>query len=303
LSLSKEAKESLEAFRRSVEQRAADAADAAGAQRADDAKRTEQIPLFEAVFYDVQPKDDQHTMEHPFFALGKRADKKVRTFVDAHGRKTTVTPSHTGLATIYDKDLLHFVVSHLMHAKNNDDPIAPRVRIVANDLLEFAKRGDGADSYKRLIPALDRLAGTRIKTEIETNGKVITKAFGWIDGYEVISAKNGKLYEFTVTLPPWVYNAILGDEVLSIGRDYFDLGPLERRLYELARKHLGRQSEWKIAIDKLKAKAVGENGTVKRFRFELRGVIAKGGIPGFQITLTDADLVIFTRASQALPTP
>jgi len=268
-----------------------------------DAKRTAQMPLFDAVFYGVQPKDDQHTMEHPFFALGKRPDKKVRTFVDAHGRKTTITPSHTGLATMYDKDLLHFVVSHLMHAKNNDEPIGPRVRIVSNDLLEFAKRGDGSASYKGLIPALDRLRGTSIKTEIETNGKVITEAFGWIDGYQVIAEKSGKLFEFSVTLPPWVYNAILGDEVLSIGRDYFDLGPLERRLYELARKHLGKQAEWKIGLARLKTKAVGENGTVKGFKRDLKAVMAKG-LPSVEIALTDADIVIFTtRAKKALRSP
>ena len=126
--------------------------------------------------------------------------------------------------------------------------------------MAFAQRGDGATQYRRLIPALDRLQETQIKTEIETNGKIITKAFGWIDGYEVISGRDGKLHEFAVTLPPWVYNAILGDEVLSIGRDYFTLPPFERRLYELARKHLGKQAEWKIGLAKLKAKTVGDPG-------------------------------------------
>lgn len=279
----------------------------AGAERdalraTEEAQRNAQLPLFEAVFYDVQPKDDQHTMEHPFFALGKRADKKVRMFEDSAGRKTTLTPSHIGLATIYDKDLLHFVVSHLMHAKNNDEPIAPRVRILSKDLLDFAKRGDGGKSYKQLQPALQRLRGTEIRTEIVTNGKRTTKGFGWIDDYEIVSERDGKIYEFTVTLPPWVYNAVLGDEVLSIGRDYFDLGPLERRLYELCRKHLGKQAEWKIGLARLKAKAVGEGGTLKEFRRNMRAVIEKG-LPGFDIALTGADIIVVGRAAKPLPAP
>jgi plasmid replication initiation protein len=154
-------------------------------------------------------------------------------------------------------------------------------------------------SSRNAATARTAIGGTRIKTEIETNGKVITEAFGWIDGYQVITEKSGTLLEFSVTLPPWVYNAILGDEVLSIGRDYFDLGPLERRLYELARKHLGRQAEWKIAIAKLKAKAVGDGGTLRDFRYNLRA-IAERGLPGFQIELSERDIVTFQRVPKAL---
>jgi plasmid replication initiation protein len=40
-----------------------------------------------------------------------------------------------------------------------------------------------------------------------------------------------------------LYNAILAREVLTLNRDYFRLdGGLERRIYELARKHCGRQA-------------------------------------------------------------
>ena len=260
-----------------------------------------QLSLFvEAFASDVNPKDDQHTMEHPMFALGKRADKKTRTFSDARGRKTTVTPSHTGLATIYDKDLLLFVISHLMRAKNAGEPISPSVRIVSSQYLKFAHRGDGADDYKRVIPALDRLQGTQIKTEIETNGKRSIDAFGWISGYSVVTERNGKLYEFTVHLPPWVYNAILGDEVLSIGEDYFDLGPLERRLYEIGRKHLGKQAEWKISIAKLKAKAIGEAGELREFRRNLKPIVERG-LPGLNLRLDGDDVHFRPAGPGALP--
>jgi plasmid replication initiation protein len=53
-----------------------------------------------------------------------------------------------------------------------------------------------------------------------------------------------------VSLNEWLYNAILAREVLTLNRDSFRLdGGLERRIYELARKHCGSQAKWTIGID------------------------------------------------------
>ena len=46
-----------------------------------------------------------------------------------------------------------------------------------------------------------------------------------------------------------------GHEVLTLHRDYFRLRkPLERRMYELARKHCGKQDEWSISLELLRKK-------------------------------------------------
>ena len=43
--------------------------------------------------------------------------------------------------------------------------------------------------------------------------------------------------------------------MLTITRDYFELeSGIARRLYELARKHVGAQPQWRIGLDKLAAK-------------------------------------------------
>jgi plasmid replication initiation protein len=58
-----------------------------------------------------------------------------------------------------------------------------------------------------------------------------------------------------VTLSDWVFNAINAREVLTLHRNYFRLRkPLERRLYEIARKHCGQAREWRIGLAKLKVK-------------------------------------------------
>jgi plasmid replication initiation protein len=52
-----------------------------------------------------------------------------------------------------------------------------------------------------------------------------------------------------VTLSEWLYNAVAAREVLTLNRDYFRLGgALERRLYEVARKHCGRQAKWIVGV-------------------------------------------------------
>ena len=61
--------------------------------------------------------------------------------------------------------------------------------------------------------------------------------------------------EIRITLSDWVFNAVVGREVLTLHRDYFRLRkPLERRMYELARKHCGKQDEWAISLELLKKK-------------------------------------------------
>ena len=56
-----------------------------------------------------------------------------------------------------------------------------RLRVTAHDLLVATNRNTGGIIYERLEDALDRLAGTRIKTNIATGDEVSTQNFGLID--------------------------------------------------------------------------------------------------------------------------
>jgi Replication initiator protein A len=47
-----------------------------------------------------------------------------------------------------------------------------------------------------------------------------------------------------------LFNTVLGREVLTLSRDYFRIsGGLERRLYEMARKHYCHQTKWRISLN------------------------------------------------------
>jgi hypothetical protein len=79
---------------------------------------------------------------------------------------------------------------------------------------------------------------------------------------------------------------------------------LERRLYEIARKHCGSSPEWKIGLEKLKRKC-GSHSTDKEFRRLLSNIVAEdqahGHMPDYAIAL-DGELVIF-RSRGSVPAP
>ena len=66
---------------------------------------------------------------------------------------------------------------------NHGQAVSRTVSITAHDLLKFTNRSTSGRGYYLLEQALDRLAGTRIKTSIATGkpARRRTKAFGLID--------------------------------------------------------------------------------------------------------------------------
>lgn len=96
-----------------------------------------------------------------------------------------------------------------------------------------------------------------------------------------------------VVLSDWFMRAIEANEVVSISEDYFRLRrPLERRIYEIARKHFGNQKRWHIKLANLQDKT-GSNAPLKKFRLNIRQIIENDHLPFYQLELTADDLVIF----------
>jgi plasmid replication initiation protein len=128
---------------------------------------------------DAIPKDDMGSMEHPIFSLATKPDRSVRNY--DHNRVTvTVTPSVLGLATIHDKDVLIYSISQLVAKMNAGQPLNKTLHLKAHDLLVSTNRNTDGRGYQQLEAALDRLSGTRIKTNIKTNGEAIKEGFGLV---------------------------------------------------------------------------------------------------------------------------
>ena len=243
---------------------------------------------------DVVPKDDTASMEHPLFSLATKPD--MRHLIYKNGtNKLEITPSGRGLPTIFDKDILIFCISQLMHKKNRGEKIGKRVRFSARELLVATNRPTNNLGYNRLEQAFQRLRGTTFTTNIETGNRIETRIFGLIDegGFVRTADERFRLDYCEIVLSDWLMRAIEANEVVSISNDYFRLRrPLERRLYEIGRKHCGGQKKWHIGLAKLQEKT-GSNAPLKKFRLNLRQIIADDHTPFYRMELTEDDLVIF----------
>jgi plasmid replication initiation protein len=253
--------------------------------------------FFIADLVDWALKDDRHSMEHPMFSLSKNPDHRVRHY-QHNGNSITIKPGADGMATIWDKDVLIYAVSQLVEGMNQGRDINRTVRVTAYDLLVTTNRYTGGRDYDLLVDAFNRLKGTVINTDIVTNGVRQRAGFGLIDNWKIIERvpANGRMAAVEVTLNEWLFNAIMAREVLTLNRDYFRLdGGLERRLYELARKHCGRQDSWPVSLELLHKKS-GSIDLLRRFRAAIKRIAAEKMLPDYLTTYdAEADRVTFTR--------
>lgn len=237
---------------------------------------------------DAVPKDDMASMEHPVFSLSTKPDTRLRQY-EHNGTSVQIAPSVLGLATIHDKDILIYCISQMIAKINRGEQPGRTVRLKAYDLLVATNRETSGDGYRRLKEAYERLAGTRITTDILTNGERVVSGFGLIDAWEirVKDPHTARMVEIEVTLSKWMFNAILGKEVLTISRDYFRLRkPLERRVYEIARKHCGQQKEWSISLMNLQKKC-GSKGDIREFRRMARDLAQHDHLPDYSVKFND----------------
>lgn len=163
------------------------------------------------------------------------------------GQWITIHPSGCGLTTIFDKGFLLYAGSLLMERINRVEMPSPRIAFNAHDLLVNTNRQTSGRGYELLHAALLRLRGTTIETNVLTNNVEQERGFGIINEFNIVrkTRPKGRMLQVEIELSNWFYNALIGKEVLSISRDYFRLRrPMERRLYELARKHCGKQEKW-----------------------------------------------------------
>ncbi|MEO1019009.1 MAG: replication initiator protein A, partial [Pseudomonadota bacterium] len=233
-----------------------------------------QVDIFLDSILDAPVKDERALMEFPFFALTKRA--RTTPFVYDDGAvRIEIQPGHKGIATIWDKDVLIYCASIINDRIERRLPVEPKLRFSAYEFLKLTSRSTSARGYDLFLDALDRLQSTAVKTTITSGHEEIQerRGFSWIDKYRVITrkTKTGRRIMIAVelTINEWLWRALVENRrVLTINRDYFHLSMgLERRLYELARKHCGYQEAWRIGLARL-AEKCGSSRGLKQFKSE-----------------------------------
>jgi len=266
----------------------------------------DQIDLFVCDLFDVSFKDDLESMSAPLYSLSNTAAKVQEHEIDKHIRvyeddrvKIKVTPGlEVGHATIHDKDVIIYCMSHLMAAKNRNEPIGKDVLLIAHDLLMTTNRTGkrpkpSADDYDRLLAALRRLKHTNIEIVLK-NEKSETKrirSFNLLDDFDVVRTddkKDGRMLSIKLELPSVLLESLEDPKnFATINPDYFKIrAALDRRLYELANRHCHNQKKWPIRIENLHKRS-GSVENLIGFRKQLNKRITANLIPDYKLTLVD----------------
>jgi len=258
--------------------------------------------MFVCDIVDAAPKADMGSMEHPVFSLSTKPDMKVREYRNGD-TFIKVSPSAKGLATVHDRDVLIYCISQCMAAINEGRKVNRTLKFTAHDMLVATNRQTSGRGYELLKDTLRRLQGTQVETNIKQGGTEKFSVFGLIDKAEVVrETRDGKMQEIEITLSDWVYDAIENNNVLTLNKQYFQLRkPIERRLYELARKHCGKQAKWDIYLDNL-ARKTGSTSSKKEFKRMISKVVIDNArddyIPEYTFTLAGDLLTVRLKPNQ-----
>lgn len=243
------------------------------------------------LYGDIQ--GEQTVAEFPFFALTKRAQMQPMTF-ESDTARIEINPSKTGVATIYDKEILLYIASLMVERLENGEAVDRTLSFTANDLFRMTGTNASARSYTSLKASLSRLQGTQIITNIETGGEGSDSAFSWLLKADIKYTKfpNGerRVKHVEVMLCDWLHRAILTDRrIAAYHDDFFKLGPIERRLYELAKFNCVDGNRFETdAVDL--AGRVGcslEPRSIENFKRTLREVARDQSLPEYSLYLTD----------------
>ena len=130
--------------------------------------------------------------------------------------------------------MLIFCTSQLVAALNAGRPVARTLHLVApRPAASSTCRETSGDGYRRLREALERLAGTRITTNLVTGPKddpvEVTTGFGLIEAWQIVRrTRGGRMVSVSVTLSEWLYRAILAKSVLTLSPRLLFAAPAAR---------------------------------------------------------------------------
>ncbi|RII83858.1 replication initiator protein A [Neopusillimonas maritima] len=244
-----------------------------------------EVDYFVADIVDFSFKIDMWTLEWPLFTLEKK-DIQIWRWTSAD-KKTVLEVSGgvLGRATMHDKAVLVYCVSQITAALNAGFPLSNRtVRFGARSFLRCTERGTRGDDYLRLRDSLKRLKETLITVETHDEKARAVRQVGFIDDWTVIARNAFNPFVMVeITLSNWFFSCIQKKTVLTVSPEYFSLGSFERRLYEIARKHCGRQAQWSIGLEQLRSKMGSRVVRLRRFEEKIKDVIKVDALPEYRL--------------------
>ena len=264
--------------------------DHAPAQPVEDSERTRLDPFVVATG-DAPPRDQRDLMERPFFSLAKTPRTKPILYKAADIEVQVFGMPEHGMATIWDADVLIWAASQIVAAENNGLTTSRFFRFTPYHLLRAIGRPTGNRQYLLLKAALARLQSTVIATTIRNGPHWRRRQFSWINEWEEMTTRAGRVEGMEFVLPEWFYNSVIDRSlVLTIDPAYFRLtGGIERWLYRVARKHAGHQRHgWIFEVAHLHQKS-GSLARPSDFALDLRRIAARQQLPGYRLQIERED--------------
>ncbi|RCS25787.1 replication protein A [Phyllobacterium salinisoli] len=256
------------------------------AQPSDASERSRLAPFVVATG-DAPPRDQRDLMERPFFSLAK-AKRTAPILYESSGVRVEVFGmADYGMATIWDADVLIWAASQIVAAENNGLRTSRFFRFTPYQLLMAIGRATGAREYRLLKNALFRLQSTSIRTTIRQGEHWRRHQFSWINEWEELTTRDGRVEGMEFVLPDWFYRGVIDRSlVLAIDPAYFRLtGGIERWLYRVARKHAGHQPHgWLFEVAHLHQKS-GSLARISDFALDLRRIAAKQTLLGYRLEI------------------
>ena len=249
-------------------------------------------------------RDDIDIMSLPFFSLSKTPQHTAMVYErDRAGRRVyiRVTAGEAGIASVWDGDILMYLRTVLIDGMNRGEQTSNRVRFVVGDYLRSTGKGCGGADYEKFLAALKRLQNTTVFTNITTGDEVVDQGFGWIQGFMFPRRKTSLgadvMTACEITLSDWFYRLVVtSGRAISVDPVYFRiLGGIERKLFLIARKHVGNQSTWSVNLTTL-YENIGAQVPLRRFKFELGKIIDRGSLPHYEIEMVQELTLVGGRA-------
>jgi len=98
--------------------------------------QNEDLPIFTTLFSSPSTKDSQELMEYPFLSLAKKRTQPIQ--YRSGDVEVTVKGTDDGIATIWDWDLMLWLLSQIRTALDRKQPVSRKIRFNRSAFLKYA---------------------------------------------------------------------------------------------------------------------------------------------------------------------
>lgn len=240
-----------------------------------------QPDLFIVAVRDAPQRDVLDLMAVPICALSKGGRREPIRF-----KRGDVSVEVRNPASVYDLDIVLWAVSQMAEAVRDGREVSATVTAPAYNMLRAIGRATGGKEYSDLREALRRLAAATIFTTVRTSRLERETGFHLVEKFTWTESPDGKLRDLAITLPDWIFQAVVEGRMLATDARYFSIkSTLGRALYRIARKQAGdNQTGWRWTMRDLHERT-GSTRALKAFAYDVRQLAERDDLPEYALSI------------------